>query len=505
MRFLFEDYVLDTERRELRRGSTLLSMEPQVFDLLAFLVRNRDRVVSRDDLLASVWGGRIVSESTIASRINAARRIIGDSGEQQRLIRTIIGRGVRFVGMVREHQTRGEPVAPAAVPRLSITIPPFTTRRLAAILAADVAGYSRLMGADEEGTHERLQGHVRELVDPKTTEHRGRVVKNTGDGFLAEFPSVVDAVHCAVEIQRGMIDREPEVPADIRIRFRIGVNLGDVIVEEHDIFGDGVNVAARLESLAAPGGICVSRVVRDQVRDRLDYAFEDLGEQGVKNIARPVRVYRVRDRASPTEAPSPASPQPLPLPEQSLREGPRVGSTLLAPQQPVPAPSATVQQPVEFRQVTVMSCKLDGLAGLASEVEPEELGTQIAVFRDRCREHVSHFGGVISRVAGDGCLAVFGYPQAHEYDSESAVRAGLAIVGAVRRIGECDGRLHTRIGIATGSAVVGDLTGEGTGEPYSVVGDTANLVSGLEALAKFGCSRHRSGDTTAAWRSLRIP
>ena len=125
MRFLFEDYVLDTERRELRRGSTLLSMEPQVFDLLAFLVRNRDRVASKDDLLASVWGGRIVSESTIASRINAARRIIGDSGEQQRLIRTIIGRGVRFVGMVREYQARGEPVAPAAVPRLSIAILPF--------------------------------------------------------------------------------------------------------------------------------------------------------------------------------------------------------------------------------------------------------------------------------------------------------------------------------------------------------------------------------------------
>src|SRR6201982_847554 len=126
-------------------------------------------------------------------------------------------------------------------------------RRLAAILAADVAGYSRLMGADEEGTHERLRAHFRELVDPKIAEHRGRTVKNTGDGLLAEFPSVVDAVRCAVEIQRGMIDREPDVPEERRIRFRIGVNLGDVIVEEHDIFGDGVNVAARLEALAEPG------------------------------------------------------------------------------------------------------------------------------------------------------------------------------------------------------------------------------------------------------------
>ena len=168
------------------------------------------------------------------------------------------------------------------------------TRRLTAILAADVAGYSRLMGADEEGTHARLQGHLRELIDPKIAEHRGRVVKNTGDGLLAEFASVVDAVRCAVEVQRGMADREPEVPDDRRIRFRIGINLGDVIAEEHDIFGDGVNVAARLEALAEPGGICVSRVVRDQVRDRLPYPFEDRGEQSVKNIARPVRVYALR-------------------------------------------------------------------------------------------------------------------------------------------------------------------------------------------------------------------
>jgi len=169
-----------------------------------------------------------------------------------------------------------------------------SVRRLAAILAADVAGYSRLMGTDEEGTHERLKAHLGELVNPKIAEHRGRIVKNTGDGLLAEFASVVDAVRCAVEVQRGMADREPGVPEDRRIRFRIGINLGDVIVEEHDIFGDGVNVAARLEALAEPGGICVSRIVRDQVRDRLDYAFEDMGAQSVKNITRPVRVFALR-------------------------------------------------------------------------------------------------------------------------------------------------------------------------------------------------------------------
>src|SRR5215472_17212026 len=165
------------------------------------------------------------------------------------------------------------------------------TRRLAAILAADVAGYSRLMGADEEGTLESLKAHRRQLIDPKINEHHGRIVKTTGDGLLAEFASVVDAVRCAAEIQRGMLDREPDLPDEQRIRLRIGINLGDVIAEDQDIFGDGVNVASRLEGLAAPGGICVSGTVRDHVGDRVPYAFEDKGEQTVKNIARPVRVY----------------------------------------------------------------------------------------------------------------------------------------------------------------------------------------------------------------------
>jgi adenylate cyclase len=179
-----------------------------------------------------------------------------------------------------------------------------TTRRLAAILAADVAGYSRLMGADEEGTHRRLQAHFAGLVHPKIEEHRGRVVKNTGDGLLAEFPSVVDAVRCAAEVQCAMIDREPVVRDERHIRFRVGVNLGDVIAEEHDIFGDGVNIAARLEGLADPDGICVSGTVRDHIGDRLPYVFEDLGEQSFKNIARPVRVYALRPGAVADLSPS---------------------------------------------------------------------------------------------------------------------------------------------------------------------------------------------------------
>jgi adenylate cyclase len=165
-------------------------------------------------------------------------------------------------------------------------------RRLAAILAADVAGYSRLTGKDEEGTLAALKEIRRELADPKIAEHRDRIVKTTGDGLLIEFASV-DAVRCAVEIQREMALRNDGVNNERRIEFRIGINLGDVIIDKDDIYGDGVNVAARLEALAKPGGICVTRVARDQVRDKVDFGFEDLGEQQVENSTRPVRVYRI--------------------------------------------------------------------------------------------------------------------------------------------------------------------------------------------------------------------
>ena len=167
-------------------------------------------------------------------------------------------------------------------------------RRLAAILAADIAGYSRLMGADEEGTLQKLKAHRKELVDPKIVEHRGRIVKTTGDGMLVEFVSVVDAVRCAVDIQRGMIARNAEVPVERRIEFRVGINVGDIISDGGDIFGDGVNLAARLEALAEAGGIYVSRVVYEQVRDKLSFGFDDLGEQTVKNLVHPVGVHRVR-------------------------------------------------------------------------------------------------------------------------------------------------------------------------------------------------------------------
>ena len=189
------------------------------------------------------------------------------------------------------------------------------TRRLAAILAADVVGYSRLMGADEEGTLERLKALRHELVDPKIAEHRGRIVKTTGDGLLVEFPSVVDAVRCAVEVQQAMPERNTGLGTDNRIELRVGINLGDVIVEGDDLYRDGVNIAARIEALADAGGVFFSNTVHDQVRDRLPFVFDDLGEQLLKNIARPVRVFRVRDVRGAENIPAQSRPA-LALPDK---------------------------------------------------------------------------------------------------------------------------------------------------------------------------------------------
>jgi TolB-like protein len=181
-------------------------------------------------------------------------------------------------------------------------------RRLKAILAADVAGYSRLVGADEEGTLAQWKAHWHAVIDPKIQEHSGRIVRITGDGLLAEFASVVAAVRCAVEIQRAISERNADVPQENRIEFRMGINVGDIIIDGTDMWGDGVNVAARLEALSEPGGICVSGRVQEDVHGRLDVAFEDAGEQQLKNIARPVRVYRVRFEGAAKARPAPPLP-----------------------------------------------------------------------------------------------------------------------------------------------------------------------------------------------------
>ena len=189
-------------------------------------------------------------------------------------------------------------------------------RRLAGILVADVVGFSHIMGADEAGTLQRLKSLHKDLMQPRIKERKGRIVKLMGDGLLAEFSSVVEAIQCAVDIQASMVDREPDLPDDSRIRLRIGVNLGDIIVEGSDIYGDGINVAARLEGLAKPGGICISGKVYDEVRNKLPIAFEDLGEQEVKNIREPVRVYSWTDTVADPMPGMAGVEGALPLPDK---------------------------------------------------------------------------------------------------------------------------------------------------------------------------------------------
>ncbi len=191
-------------------------------------------------------------------------------------------------------------------------------RRLAAVLAADVAGYSRLMGNDEEGTLARLKAVRKALVDPAIASHRGRIVKTTGDGMLIEFASAVDAVRSAVEVQRRMAGQNATVPLDQRIEFRIGIHVGDIIFDDNDIFGDGVNIAARLEGISDPGGVCISDDAQRQIRTKVDVAFHDMGPQTLKNIAEPMRTWSARLDG---DAPSPANPstspiQPLALPDK---------------------------------------------------------------------------------------------------------------------------------------------------------------------------------------------
>jgi TolB-like protein/class 3 adenylate cyclase len=319
-RFSFGPFCLDLDRRRLLLDEKPVRLGSRALDILCVLASAEGKVVSKDQLMARVWPGVVVEENNLHVHISALRKVLDEEGDEQSCLVTVPGRGYRLLGL-QNVEPRATPLGdPSSTPPTTSVAyqspaPPLSsgsrspdqagaephgpattasTRRLIAILAADVAGYSRVMGVDEEGTHERLKAHLRTLVDPKIKEHRGRTVKSAGDGFLAQFSSVINALRCAVEVQRGMVDREREMPEDRRIRFRIGVNIGDVIVDEDDIFGDGVNVAARLEALAEPNGICVSGVVRDQVRDKLDYNFEDLGEQHFKNIARPIRVYAVR-------------------------------------------------------------------------------------------------------------------------------------------------------------------------------------------------------------------
>src|SRR5690349_12487688 len=281
-------YSFDRFTLDLARGALLgpdgaeLPLRPKSFALLRLLLESAGRLLDRDTIMRAIWPDVVVTDESITQCVRDVRKALDDG--TGRLLRTVPRRGYLLAAEVAP----AEP-APAAGR---------AARRLAAILAADVAGYSRLMGRDERGTLERLKAHRREVVEPLVAEYRGRVVNWAGDGALCEFPSVVEAVACAVAIQEGVAGREPDRPAAERLRFRIGVNVGDVIAEGGDIYGDGVNVAARLQALAEPGGVCVSGKVREEVRGKLDLGFEDLGERPLKNIARPVRAWRVAGAAA---------------------------------------------------------------------------------------------------------------------------------------------------------------------------------------------------------------
>jgi len=323
-------------------------------------------------------------------------------------------------------------------------------RRLAAILAADVAGYSRLMGADEEGTLNRLKAHRRALIDPKIKEHRGRIVKTTGDGMLAEFSSVVDAVRCAVEVQRAIVDRNVAEPEEKRITFRVGVNLGDVIADGDDIYGDGVNIAARLETLAEPGGICISRTVRDHIGDRLPYAFDDIGEQNVKNIAQPVHAYALTAAAvaSLPEVTTPALPNALRQPTARFTIAaagliaaigigvavwwtwPKGNSTAV----PVQAPAAaSTQSPpaIEAKSVPRLSIVVLPFANLSNDPDQEYFADGIT---DDLTTDLSRISGSFV-IARNTAFTYKGKPvDAKQIGRELGVR--YVLEGSVRRAGD---------------------------------------------------------------------
>ena len=293
----FDRFTLD-----LGRGALLgpdgaeVPLRPKSLALLRLLVENPGRVVDRDAIMAAVWPDVIVGDESITQCIRDIRKALGD--EAQQLLKTVPKRGYLLAAEV----TPAESTAPT----------PRVERRLAAILAADIVGYSRLIEQDEAGTLAAIKGLREQAIDPLLAEHKGRIVKLMGDGAIVEFASVVDAVACAVAMQKAVADRQAKTPADRRIVFRIGVNLGDVVVEGDDLMGDGVNIAARLEQLCEPGGVLVSGTAFDHLQGRLGLPLEFTGEQQVKNIARPVRAYRVRLDGTRGSAPPqcrPAAPR----------------------------------------------------------------------------------------------------------------------------------------------------------------------------------------------------
>jgi len=289
---LFGGFRFDRQSGELfRLGQTgqekPVALGTRATALLGLLIERHGRLVSKDEIMDVVWRGRIVEEANLTVQVAALRRLIDRGRDGNSIIQTVPGRGYRFV---------------AAITRSGLS--PSPVRRLAAILAADVAGFSRLIEEDEEGTLARLQAWSRELFDPTIAAHRGRIVKTTGDGMLVEFASVVDAVRCATAVQLALVAANAELPEDKQILLRIGINLGDIVVAGDDILGDGVNIAARLEGIAEPGGILLSNSAYQQVRGKIVAEFVDIGDQNLKNIALPVRTYGVLLDGQPGRPPA---------------------------------------------------------------------------------------------------------------------------------------------------------------------------------------------------------
>jgi class 3 adenylate cyclase len=295
--FNFEGYTLDLNRGCLLSRTGEIELRPKSFELLRYLIENAGRLISKDELVNAIWPNVIVNDDSLAQCVSDLRNALGDS--DRRIIKTVTRRGYVFTAEVSSEKVRERP-----------------TRRLAAILAADVVGYSRLIGTDESGTLEALKTIRVQLFDPAISAYEGRLVKTTGDGLLVEFASVVNALRCAIQVQEGIAERNHGRSAEKRIEFRIGIHQGDVVVEDGDLFGDGLIVAARLEGLAEPGSIYVSARVQEDATGKLDLMFEDLGDQQLRNIARPVRTYAVRvgPRASATHAGGTPALQPTPLP-----------------------------------------------------------------------------------------------------------------------------------------------------------------------------------------------
>jgi len=293
--FTFEGYTLDLNRGCLLGRAGEIELRPKSFELLRYLIENAGRLISKDELVNAIWPNVIVNDDSLAQCVSDLRNALGDS--DRRIIKTVTRRGYVFTAEVSSEKVRERP-----------------TRRLAAILAADVVGYSRLIGTDESGTLEALKAIHVQLFDPAISAHEGRLVKTTGDGLLVEFASVVNALRCATQVQEGIAQRNHGRPAEERIEFRIGVHQGDVVVQDGDLFGDGVNVAARLEGLAEPGSIYVSARVQEDAAGKLDLMFEDMGEQQLKNILRPVRIYRVMA----SSAGRPVNPRTIAAPRLSI-------------------------------------------------------------------------------------------------------------------------------------------------------------------------------------------